>query len=117
MTSKHPTYRFVILTLISFLLPCAALAQSQINKIISQITDTIELLLQLAMTAAILVFVYGIVKLIAAAGNPQKITQAKGILWWGVIGIFVMASMMGIVEMIQIYFGVTGGNVTIPQFP
>ena len=100
-------------------LPYAALAaDSDIKKILTNTRDLLTILLQIAMTLAFVVFVWGIVKFIAAAGSPQKITQAKGIMLYGIIGIAVMAMITGIVAFLQSYLGIESGvPITVPQFP
>ena len=68
--------------------------------------------------AATVVFIWGIVRFIAAAGNVQEIKKAKGIMLYGIIAIAVLAMMTGIIEFLQIYFGISGGQpIKIPQFP
>jgi len=102
----------IILTLSPF----AAYA-SQLNDILTSLQGTTKKALQLVMTIALLVFVWGIVKLIAAAGNPQKIKEAKAIILWGIIGVAVMGMIAGIVLFIQGYLGIPGGgSITPPQF-
>lgn len=92
------------------------MANTQINRIILNLIGTAQLVLLLVGIIALLVFVWGIVKLIASAGNPEKRREAKAILWWGIIGLAVIASASGIVIALQVYFGVTGARIPIPQF-
>lgn len=91
--------------------------QSQINQIIVNLIGTAKLVLALLFVLALLVFVWGIVKFIVAASNPEQLKKARGILWWGVIGMFVLASVFGTVVAIQVYFGIAGdAPIPIPQF-
>lgn len=90
---------------------------SQINQIIVNLIGTARLVLVLLFVLALLVFVWGIIKFIVAASNPEQLKKARGILWWGVIGMFVLASVFGIVVAIQVYFGIAGDvPIPIPQF-
>lgn len=100
------------------IVPLVAHAQgTTVNQIIANITETMGLVLRLVFTFAIVVFGWGIVKLIAASGNPQKIKEAKGIILWGIIGMFILASLAGIVAFLQTYFGIPGGGtITPPHF-
>ena len=88
----------------------------EINQIIINLTGTARLTITLLFVVALLVFVWGMVKLIFAAGNPQGIKDAKSILWWGIIGLTVLASASGIVFAIQAYFGVGPSPIPNPQF-
>jgi len=65
-------------------------------------------------TVAFLVFVLGVARFIKAAGNEKEIKDSKNLLIWGVIGLFVMVTIWGIVTFLKGEFGFTGG-VWIPQ--
>ena len=106
----------LLLGIAAVIFPMTAYA-SQINDILIAMQGTIDIILQIVMTLALVVFIWGIVKLIAAAGNPQKIKDAKQIILWGIIGVAVMAMITGIIAFIQAYLGIPGGgSVTVPQF-
>lgn len=95
----------------------AAAAGSQIEEIIWNTIDLVELITVLVWTIALVVFGWGVVKFIASAGNPEKLKEARGTIWWGVIGMFVLASIYGIIVLLQKYFGVGGsGGITPPLF-
>lgn len=89
---------------------------SLLNQILVNLIRTATLVIVLLDVMAIMVFVWGIVKFIFAASNPEKLKDAKKILWWGVIGLFVLASVTGIVIALQSYFGVTNQRIPVPQF-
>lgn len=91
---------------------------SQVEDIIRSLIGLANLLIILCATIALLVFVWGIVKLIAAASNPDKIKEAKGIIWWGIIGLAVLASISGLILFLQGYFGIppSGAPIRPPQF-
>ncbi|MBI3442274.1 MAG: hypothetical protein HY007_00670 [Candidatus Sungbacteria bacterium] len=98
---------------------------SQINQIIVNLIRTATQIIILLDIVAIMVFVWGIIKFIAAAGNPEQLKKSRAILWYGVIAFFVLASVTGIVLALQSYFGITGqpiniipqlGPINIPSF-
>ncbi len=98
--------------------PAAALAaESDITKILNNTKDLLNLVIKILITLALVVFIWGIVQFIAAAGNPQKIRQAKGTILYGIIAIAILAMMTGIIAFLQTYFGISGGvPIKIPQF-
>ena len=122
--SKSSIYTSVIIA--SYLLvPALVFAQqqgapqgNQVTNIITQFTGAARITVTLLFVLAMLVFVWGAVKLITAAGDPEAIKKARGFMWWGVIAMAVLASVFGLVTFLQSYFGVTGGggfqNVPIP---
>ena len=92
--------------------------QYPIQTIITRTTDVVRQIVVAVFVLAVVVFAWGIVKMISAAGNTEKIKQAKGIIWWGIIGMFVLATIGGIIAFLQSELGITGINETIkaPQF-
>lgn len=49
---------------------------------------------------ALIVFAWGVVKYISAAGDAAKIKDSKAFLFWGIIGVFVLASIWGLIKFI-----------------
>ncbi len=97
--------------------PFNAYAATLIGDILKNTLDALNIIMQIMMTLAFVIFIWGIVKLIANAGNPQAIKQAKAIMLYGIIGLLIMASVTGIIALIQAYFGIPGGgSIKVPQF-
>jgi len=93
-------------------------AASKIEGVIKSSTSVISLATVAVFAIAILVFAWGIVRLIAAASNAEEVRKAKGIIWWGLIGMFVLAFMAGIIAFFQGELGVEGiRTIPVPQFP
>ena len=97
------------------LLPFIASAQTTINSIIGVIQSIVNLLIPLAMAVAFLVFLYGIIKFVTAGGDEEKRKTAKNLIIYGLIGLFVMVAVWGLVGVLASTFGVTtGGTTTMP---
>lgn len=97
--------------------PLAALAQQDVlSPILTNLTQAVRILVALTFLLALFFFAWGIVKLIVAAGDPEKVKEAKGYLLWGVIGLAVLASIFGLIQFLQSYFGIQpgGGQIPIP---
>lgn len=101
-------------------------AAAQINKgfgtfgdIITRFTQTIvRSLATLFATAAMVAFFYGIVKYIWGIrdGDSTASTNGKNFMLWGLIALFVMFSVWGIINYAQGIFGIAGKNtIVIPQ--
>lgn len=85
------------------------------DTLISFVQEIIPLLIAIA----ILVFFWGLVKFIAHAGDEKVIAEAKQLIVWGLIGIFVIVALWSIVGYIQSSLGLdvsTGGGVA-PSLP
>lgn len=64
---------------------------------------------------AVLVFFWGLAKFIFSYGNDKAVTEGKSFMVWGVVGLFILVSFVGIVK--ALYVGVWGTNPLIPQLP
>lgn len=101
------------------LAPAIAMAQNFQNLIglAESALDVTNIVLVIVFVLALLVFAWGIVKYITAAGDPAKVKEARGFLWWGILGVFVLAAMFGIVQFIGNSLGIDtsgGGSVEPP---
>ncbi len=89
------------------------------SGIITTFTQTIvRSLATLFATAAMVAFFYGIVQFIWGSrdGKPEVMTKGKSFMVWGLVSLFVMFSVWGIVNYAQRIFGIQGQNtIIIPQ--
>ena len=85
---------------------------------VNNIITVAKVLVEIVFAFALVMFGWGIVKLISAAGDPGAIKTAKGYIIWGVIGMAVLASLTGLITYLQMYFGVKsgGGTIQTPKF-
>ncbi|MEK9209269.1 MAG: hypothetical protein AAB926_00365 [Patescibacteria group bacterium] len=69
-----------------------------LQKIIVQIINPAIVIL---VTLALVVFIWGIVQMIYGANNEEKRTQGKRHLIWGLVGLFIMLTVKGLLAIIQ----------------
>jgi hypothetical protein len=86
--------------------PLFAFADNPLEEIILRFAGIIQMLIVVAASLALLVFMWGIVKYIAAAGDEKSQVSAKNTMVYGVIGLFVLFSVFGIVEFLQESFDI-----------
>jgi hypothetical protein len=93
--------KFVSLAaLLSFpLISFAALDSTR--QLIRSVGGIIRDLTILAAGVALLVFFWGLVKFILSASDPKGKAEGKSFMVWGVIALFVMVSVWGLVGFIQ----------------
>jgi fumarate reductase subunit D len=66
------------------------------------VVSVIEQLVLLIFTMALVVFLWGIVKYVfLSMGDEKKLAEGKQVMFWGVIALFVMTSVWGLVQLIQ----------------
>lgn len=98
-----------------FLNFCSATPQT-FADIICVLNSLVSYIIPLLTAIALLVFSWGIVKFIANAGNEKVRDEAKHILFWGVVALFVMFSIMGIISFFARDFPGYGGIPRLPRF-
>lgn len=79
-------------------------------------TGIIDNLVGILMTLAVIAFFWGLVKYIWNAGNEDARNDGKHMMIWGVVALFVMVSIWGLVGFIGDAFGVDqSGQVIDPD--
>ena len=63
---------------------------------------------------AFLVFILGVGKFIKSSGSEKDNKDSKSILIWGLVGMFVLATIWGIIYFLETEFNL-GSSVAIPQ--
>jgi hypothetical protein len=91
----------------------AAGAQDLITPVANSVLATVRVLVTVVFVLAIVAFGWGIVQFIFAGGDPTALGKAKSFLLWGVIGMAVMASLFGLTQFLQNYFGVNSGDLIV----
>jgi hypothetical protein len=98
-----------------FLVPFVVNAQS-IGVVINNIAIWVNRLVPVAFALGLIFFFYAVAKYILALGNEDKRSEAKQLMLWGIIALFVMASVWGLVYFIRDSFGVTDDSaITAPR--
>ena len=69
------------------------------------ITGVLNPLITLLFVLATVVFIWGIIQYVIAQADEKKIGDAKRIMLWGIIVMFLMASAWGIVKVLCDFFG------------
>ncbi|MEK7642789.1 MAG: hypothetical protein AAB392_03255 [Patescibacteria group bacterium] len=88
-----------------FALPFVASAELEnVESIISSIGDIVDLLIPIVFALALLFFFWGVAMYIF--GSDESKVSAKKTMLWGVVAIFVMAAVWGLVKFIGDALGV-----------
>ena len=107
--------KFVLPLLV--LTPALASAQNlgNIENLMSSVGRLVDLALPIVVSLALLAFFWGLAKFIFAAGDEESKADGKKIMIWGVVALFVMVSVWGLVGFIGGAFGIQqGGSVNVP---
>jgi thiol:disulfide interchange protein len=73
-----------------------------------------DVLIPTLIGIALLVFIWGVVVFIAKSGDDKAHEEGRRKMFWGVIILFVLISMWGLVRLLQVLVGVRAGAVDAP---
>jgi hypothetical protein len=99
--------KFGLIAALSLVLPLSASAAiTDLDSIFVFIKNLLNTLLPLIIAAAVVYFVYGIAKYVMAGDDDAK-AAAKDKIVYGIIGLFVMVSVWGLVNILVNTFGIS----------
>lgn len=79
----------------------AAIEPKNLTDIIRLFTEIGSALIPFLGVVAFLMFVWGAARFIKSAGNEKEIKDSKNLLIWGVIGLFVLVTIWGVIYFLQ----------------
>ena len=98
-----------------FLTPFFALAVEDIYDLVELFKGILSYyVISLLIAVAVVIFLYGVVKYITAAGNEEKRKEAKDAMIWGIVGLFVMVAVWGLVNLLYYTLDL---NTNAPPYP
>ncbi len=87
-----------------FLVPTFAFAQqlSNITRLITSVRNIVDILIPLTAALALLAFFWGLARFIYAISNGDDDARDKGknIMIWGIVALFVIVSVWGLVQFV-----------------
>jgi uncharacterized YccA/Bax inhibitor family protein len=106
------------ISLISLLMPIIALGQESpqddlgyLGNLVEQIGSFIDLAIPVVTGAALIGFFIGLAKYVFQAGSDEDQEQGKNIMIAGVVALFMIAAIGGIIEVLTASFGVDEGSI------
>jgi hypothetical protein len=86
---------------------CSDLGDTGLNGVVLCIASIFEDIIMILMAAAVVYVVYGAFLMIS---NEEKREDGKKIIYHGIIGLFVMISIWGLVSILDKTFGLSGSS-------
>ncbi len=106
----------ILVSLCALLLgvPGAAHAATTIVGIVTGFTDAMMLAVPAALGVAVLVFVWGLALYILRAGDDEGLEEGRHRMFWGIVALFLIVSIWGIVVLLETMVGVGPTNTCPP---
>jgi O-antigen/teichoic acid export membrane protein len=100
-----------ILTILTIFLPLFAFAQgqTQLVRILSSIRDWLNIIIPILVILSLIYFIWGVIRFVIQ-GNEETKKEAKEQVIYGLIGIFVLLSVYGIINLIGKTLNVNQGG-------
>lgn len=99
-----------------FLLPIATFAAANLQSALGTIGGLINTATPIVVALALLGFFWGLAIFIFNAGNQKEKAKGRNIMIWGILALFVMLSVFGIVSTLQSTLGLQNTpTITIPS--
>jgi len=96
-----------------FATPFLALAATTgINSVLSLVASVLNAIVPIIISIAVVWFLWGVFQYVIAS-DPEEKTGARNHMIWGIIGIFVMVSVWGIVNLLKDTFNLNN-SVQLP---
>ena len=72
-------------------------------------------IIPLLFAAALVIFIWGVIQYMMSANDQTKREEGKKFIMWGIVSLFVMTAIWGILSILAGTFG--GVEFVIPQLP
>ena len=86
-----------------------------VSGIISLAQGWVNAILPLLVGIAVLVLIVGIIRYITAGEDEERRGKARGLMIYGIIGLFVMVSMWGLVFFLGSTFSISREAIDLPN--
>ena len=93
--------------------PVFVFANADLGYLTTLVTDLgglVGTLIPLVIIIGLLFFIWGLVQFIAASGDEAAKDEGKRKMIWGIVALFVIVAVWGLVEIVAGLFGVTVGE-------
>lgn len=92
---------------LAIFLPYAVFAAiNSIQDLLQASLNTFNLLIGITFSFAVVVFFWGLAKFILNSGDEKAQTDGRRLMIWGVVALFIMSSIWGIITFLRSAFGV-----------
>lgn len=101
-----------------FLFPFFGYAQTLdwFTNVVAGVKSVLAILIPVFIALAFLVFVWGLITFIAASGSDSAKEEGKRRMIWGVLALFVITAIWGILAVLQTITATKSGTRHVPEW-
>ncbi|MDE2078771.1 MAG: hypothetical protein KGI73_00095 [Patescibacteria group bacterium] len=92
-----------------------SVTSNNLEGVISTIISLFNTAIPIGVAAALLGFFWGIMTFIWNANNEKKRQEGKYVMIWGIVGLFLILSIVGIVSILQKTFSLQNTPIQVPS--
>lgn len=85
-----------------------------LQDVLRNIANLIQVATPIIVSLALLGFFWGLALYIFQSGEAEKRKKGLSLMIWGIIALFVMLSVFGIINALQTTLGVGSGTIQVP---
>lgn len=110
---------FLAAVLVSAAVPLGVEAQTTdtFRDLVGVFLDILNSVVALIVALAVVTFIWGVLKYITAGESEEKIREGRNYIIFGIIGIFVMVSVWGLVALLVNTFELDSSSLPVPYIP
>lgn len=82
--------------------------------ILEVVGDLINLATPIVVALALLYFFWGLATYILGAGNKDNKDKGREIMIWGIVALFIMVSVWGIINVVRDTFNIDDNTINVP---
>ncbi len=110
-------YKCILLTASVLLIPFsaeAAQSASTVQDVLTNIGNIIQAATPVVVALAVLGFFWGLMLYVFSVSDTEKRKKGLPMMIWGIVALFVIFSIFGIINILQGGLGVGQGNIQAP---
>jgi uncharacterized membrane protein YidH (DUF202 family) len=88
---------------------------TNISGVLARLGNLMNLIIPFLVGLAVFIIIYGILGYISFSADEEKRKQARDFIAWGVIGVFLMLSVWGLVTILLNTFNLNNSNAIVTQ--
>ncbi len=104
------TLKKVLPYLITAFLPLAALAAT-VQDVLNTTDRVLQQVIPILLLVGTIVFLWGVITYLTAGPDEEKQAYGKYLIVYGLVGLFIMVAIWGIVRVLTQTFGVGGQDI------